>query len=167
MPLRKLLLVLIASTAMESSPCAAGQQLRTSNQIKSEFQEHTSEFEAAKTSLLATESHSFCISVNHATNYAFVPSAIRLPAKSFESCKKLMKAIDADDVVRVGNTIRFRICFKKTGSKLEEQNIVFDAKREHVVPKKESGVKRVVDDLGAGWLIVSDQIDLKTFNVNP
>lgn len=162
MQLRKLLLLLIASTVIGSSAYAKDQQLQTNNQIKSEFVQHNIEFEAVKTNLLATKSHSFSITAN----YAVVPKSVRLPAKSFNMCKKLMKEVGADNVVRLGNTLRFRIFYKQTGNKLEEKNIVFDAKKEYVVPKKEPGIKRTVDELGGGWCIVFDQIDFKIFHVN-
>ncbi len=138
-----LVCMLTVSSIASCSNQEKQQQPLTNSEVKQQFSEHQAEFESVKTLLLSENLHGFTVTEDYTT----LPKSFRLPPSTLESCKKLMKEIRADKVVRLGDTVRFRILFKESGSELDEKNIVFDPKREYLVPKQEPGLNRSIDDL--------------------
>ncbi len=166
-PLQKTIVksVLCSTLGILIASCGIHQQqaLSSDEQVKLYFTEHQAEFENLKITLLAEKQQRFVVQFKSQDGYTVSPHAGQVTVTAIEACKKLMREIDADKVVRNGSAVCIRVRLIENAEKIEEENIVFDDNA-HAV--NGLGLRRDSIVLGSGWIIVKDRIDLRTGAIN-
>jgi hypothetical protein len=136
------------------------QELPSDSQAKQTFAEHRAEFENLKTKLLAEKSLGFTVEYKVQDIYRVKPRTERVSSSTIEACKELMKQINADKVIRSNRAVCVRIGLVENKEKYQEKSIVFDPSGVYMPPVVEPKLSRQFIDLGSGWNIVNDKIDL-------